>query len=115
MPQCKLDVTLEPLSAAYLNQVERLWSDPAVIRYTSIRTPCTREAAAERLSNLSGRPTVFAVLHAGKFCGVAGCLPVEGETFGLFYQLLPSYCLFRCGRGIRFFWTFWTGTRHFSP
>ena len=90
MPQCKLDVTLEPLSAAYLNQVERLWSDPAVIRYTSIRTPCTREAAAERLSNLSGRPTVFAVLHAGKFCGVAGCLPVEGETFGLFYQL-PSY------------------------
>ena len=91
MPQCKLDVTLEPLSAAYLNQVERLWSDPAVIRYTSIRTPCTREAAAERLSNLSGRPTVFAVLHAGKFCGVAGCLPVEGETFGLFYQLLPSY------------------------
>ena len=34
MPQCKLDVTLEPLSAAYLNQVERLWSDPAVIRYT---------------------------------------------------------------------------------
>ena len=40
MPQCKLDVTLEPLSAAYLNQVERLWSDPAVIRYTSIRTPC---------------------------------------------------------------------------
>ena len=47
MPQCKLDVTLEPLSAAYLNQVERLWSDPAVIRYTSIRTPCTREAAAD--------------------------------------------------------------------
>lgn len=91
MPQCKLDVTLEPLSAAYLNQVERLWSDPAVIRYTSIRTPCTREAAAERLSNLSGRPTVFAVLHAGKFCGVAGCLPAEEETFGLFYQLLPSY------------------------
>ena len=29
--------------------------------------------------------------YAGKFCGVAGCLPVEGETFGLFYQLLPSY------------------------
>lgn len=49
------------------------------------------EAAAERLSNLSGRPTVFAVLHAGKFCGVAGCLPAEEETFGLFYQLLPSY------------------------
>ena len=22
---------------------------------------------------------------------MAGCLPVEGETFGLFYQLLPSY------------------------
>lgn len=91
-------VTLEPLSTAHLPGLERLWSDPAVIRYTSIGEPCDAGAAAHRFyrlrscqTALSG-PVIFAVLRDGRFCGVAGCPPVDAEkgTFGLFYQLQRS-------------------------
>lgn len=89
-------VTLEPLSTAHLPGLEELWSDPSVIRYTNIAEPCDGDAAAHRLFQLRNcqaalpGPTIFAVLRDGRFCGIAGCPPVdaEQETFGLFYQLL---------------------------
>ena len=97
-------VTLEPLSTAHLSGLEALWSDSAVIRYTNVSEPCGGDEAAHRLYRLRScqtalaGPTIFAVLRDGKFCGIAGCPPVDAEqgTFGLFYQLLPDVW----GRGV---------------
>lgn len=97
-------VTLEPLTERCLDQAARLWSSPAVIRYTNIEKPCTREEAAERLRRLLDsqralpEPVIFAVLQAGRFCGAAGSPPVDADRgiFGLFYQLLPE----AWGRGV---------------
>lgn len=95
-----MDVTLEPLSREHLDGAAELWGDPRVIRYTAVPAPCDRQAAAARLEALLERqtdpPLLFAVLEAGRFCGVAGCLPAEEGTFGLFYQLLPAVW----GRGV---------------
>lgn len=89
---------LEPLSAFHLAGLTALWSDPAVIRYTNVEEPCGESAAALRLERLRScqaalpGPTIFAVLRDGRFCGIAGCPPVDAAqgTFGLFYQLLRS-------------------------
>lgn len=89
---------LTPLSTAHLTGLERLWSDPTVIRYTNVAEPCSADAAAHRFYQLRScqaalpGPTIFAVLRNGRFCGVAGCPPVDAERgiFGLFYQLLPE-------------------------
>ena len=97
-------VTLEPLSAAHLPGLERLWGDPAVIRYTNVPLPCTAPEAAERLERMLScqaglpAPVLFAVLEKGRFRGIAGCPPVDAARgrFGLFYQLLPA----AWGRGI---------------
>ena len=93
-----LGVALEPLAERHLDQTARLWGDPAVIRYTNMEKPCTREEAAERLRLLLDsqrtlpEPVIFAVLQAGRFCGAAGSPPVDADQgiFGLFYQLLPE-------------------------
>lgn len=92
-----MNVTLEPLAAEHLPDLTALWSDPAVIRWTNIPHLCGREEAAYRLDQLRKSqaalpgPTIFAVLRNGKFCGIAGCPPVDAAqgTFGLFYQLCP--------------------------
>nr|WP_326185322.1 GNAT family N-acetyltransferase [uncultured Oscillibacter sp.] len=99
-----MDLKLEPLSMAHLSGLEALWSDPAVIRYTNLAEPCDGDAAALRLERLRSYqtllpgPTIFAVLGDGRFCGIAGCPPVDEArgTFGLFYQLLPEVW----GRGV---------------
>lgn len=86
----------EPLSTAHLPGLEELWGGPAVIRYTNIAKPRDKAAAAHRLfqpwhcrAALPG-PTIFAVLRDRRFCGIAGCPPVDAaqETFRLSYQLL---------------------------
>lgn len=97
-------LTLEPLSAAHLSGLERLWSDPAVIRYTNIPMPCTAAETAARLNRMlscqTGLPAsvIFAVLEEGAFQGIAGCPPVDvsQRRFALFYQLLPA----AWGRGV---------------
>lgn len=91
-------VTLEPLSTAHLPGLEQLWGDQDVIRYTNMAESCGGDEAANRLYALLNSqralpgPTVFAVLRDGRFCGIAGCPPVDAEkgTFGLFYQLLRT-------------------------
>ena len=70
-----------------------------MIRFTNVERPLDRTEAAERLELLlAGQrglpgPTVFAVTWDGRFCGLAGCLPVDAAAgvFGLFYQLLPAF------------------------
>lgn len=99
-------VTLQPLTASDVESAAVLWADPAVIRFTRVERPCTREEAAERLELLlRGQrrlpvPTVFSVQWEGRFCGLAGCPPVDGEehVFGLFYQLLPAFWGLGAGR-----------------
>ena len=92
-------VALEPLTAAHLDGAAALWGDPAVIRFTNVERPLDRDGAAERLELLlAGQrglpgPTVFAVRWDGRFCGLAGCPPVDAAAgvFGCFYQLLPAF------------------------
>lgn len=96
--EAPMNITLEPLEAERLPDLTALWSDPAVIRWTNIPCLCGREEAAYRLDQLRKcqaslpGPTIFAVLRDGKFCGIAGCPPVDAAqgTFGLFYQLCPA-------------------------
>ena len=92
-------VALEPLTAAHRDGAAALWGDPAVIRFTNVERPLNREEAAERLELLlAGQrglpgPTVFAVRWDGRFCGLAGCPPVDAAAgvVGCFYQLLPAF------------------------
>lgn len=102
--EAPMNITLEPLAAEHLPDLTALWSDPAVIRWTNIPHLCGREEAAYRLDQLRKHqaalpgPTIYAVLRNGKFCGIAGCPPVDTAqgAFGLFYQLLPE----AWGRGV---------------
>ncbi|WP_295582517.1 GNAT family N-acetyltransferase [uncultured Oscillibacter sp.] len=94
-----------PLSAAHLEGVAALWREAAVIRYTNVPGPCGPAESRRRLDQLLAcqaglpAPTIFALEEGGRFCGIAGCPPVETGVFGLFYQLSPA-CWGR-GLGLR--------------
>ena len=98
-------LAFEPLSEAHLDIVSALWADPAVIRYTSVDAPLTRDEAAVRLAGLlrageAAGTVLFAVVYGGEICGIVGCPPVnagKGE-YGLFYQIRGS----DWGKGVGF-------------
>lgn len=95
-----------PLSETHLEACAALWADPEVIRYTNILTPCSYAESKTRLSQLLQAqaslsfPSIFAIQKDGRFCGIVGCLAIEGmpSSFGLFYQLQRA----DWGRGIGF-------------
>ena len=82
----------QPLEQRYLDDLYTLWSDPAVIRYTGILQPCTREQARHKLLCLQ-QSDGFVILQQHTFVGIIGCPAIDRETeqFGLFYQLKPDF------------------------
>lgn len=84
-------LSFRPLTPEDAGALAAVWSDPEVIRYTAILSPCTSEEIRRRIEAL--RPMdVFLIRRAGQAVGVAGCPPVDRErrVFGLFYQLRRS-------------------------
>ncbi|MDO4174989.1 MAG: GNAT family N-acetyltransferase [Eubacteriales bacterium] len=81
----------QPLDMQHLHDVQRLWTDPAVIQYTGAPEPCTAEQAKHKLNQLR-QPDVFAVFEQDRFIGIVGCPCINKQTleFGLFYQFIPA-------------------------
>ena len=80
------------ISGGYLHELQELWSDREVIRYTNIINPITPEETRRRISQLEGHD-VFAIFCGGEFIGVAGCIKIAGEeaAYGLFYQICRRF------------------------
>ncbi|MCD8356737.1 MAG: GNAT family N-acetyltransferase [Clostridia bacterium] len=81
----------EPLCEQYLEDLQLLWSDPAVIRYTGTPEPYTLEQTRQKLHRLQ-QSDVFVILQDHVFVGIVGCLCIDNKTvqFGLFYLLKQS-------------------------
>lgn len=81
----------QPLDMQHLHDVQRLWTDLAVIQYTGAPEPCTEEQAQYKLHQLC-QSDAFAVFHQDCLIGVVGCPCINKQTleFGLFYQFIPA-------------------------
>ena len=88
----------EPLSMAHLEGLSQMWADPAVIRWTNVKSPCSPMESRMRLETLLENqqeapfPTMHTILVDGQVRGLVGCPGVSwpDQIFGLFYQLQRS-------------------------
>lgn len=82
----------EPLSEQYLDDLQLLWSDRAVLRYTGMPEPYTLEQTKQKLYWLQ-QSDVLVILKDHVFAGIVGCPCIDARTvqFGLFYQLKQSF------------------------
>lgn len=80
-----------PLENASAEELECVWSDADVIRYTGIPKPCTPEQIEARRQKLA-QLDAFAVRLDGELIGVVGCPCMEDgmPVYGLFYQFRKS-------------------------
>lgn len=81
----------EPLNDSHSNSLLSIWSDEEVIRYTSIKSPCTLDEIRERIKRLKAFD-VFIVRNEDKIIGIIGCPCINQEKlqYGLFYQFCKS-------------------------
>ena len=81
----------EPLNDSHANSLASIWSDEDVIRYTSIKTPCTPEEIRDRI-NVLKEFDVFIVRKEDAVIGIIGCpcMDQEKRQYGLFYQFCKS-------------------------
>lgn len=81
----------QALDIRYLHNLQQLWSDPAVIRYTGTPEPYTLEQTRQKLERLQ-QSDVFVVFQQHRFIGIVGCPCIDTKTleFGLFYQFRQS-------------------------
>lgn len=62
----------QALDIRYLHNLQQLWSDPAVIRYTGTPEPYTLEQTRQKLERLQ-QSDVFVVFQQHRFIGIVGC------------------------------------------
>lgn len=81
----------ELLDDSHINSLLPIWSDPEVIRYTNIKSPCTLEEINNRIKALK-QHDVFIVRSNENVIGIIGCpcIDKDQKQFGLFYQFCRS-------------------------
>ncbi|MGL4799745.1 MAG: GNAT family N-acetyltransferase [Cellulosilyticaceae bacterium] len=77
----------EVLNASHIPDLVPIWGDPDVIRYTSIKEPCSLDEIRKRIVYLWSFD-VFAVRLKGEVIGIIGCPSLDSErnAYGIFYQ-----------------------------
>lgn len=85
------DLKYEPLEDSHASDLLPIWGDQDVIRYTSIKAPCTIEEIKDRIYILK-EWDVFIVRSEGHVIGISGCPAMDREKrqFGIFYQFRKS-------------------------
>ena len=80
------------IDIAYSRELQNLWSDNEVIRYTNIQKPLTMEETKKRIDRLK-QSDVFVIVKDEELIGVVGCPETEGQfaEFGLFYQIKSCF------------------------
>ena len=81
----------ELLDKSHMNCLLPVWSDPKVIRYTNIKSPCTLEEVRERIDVLK-KHDVFVVRSNEDVIGIIGCpcIDQDKKQYGLFYHFRRS-------------------------
>ena len=81
----------ELLDDSHINSLLPIWSDPEVIQYTNIKSPCTFEEINNRIKALK-QHDVFVVRNNEDVIGIIGCPCIDQDKnqFGLFYQFCRS-------------------------
>ncbi len=81
----------ESLNDCHVNELLPIWADEDVIRFTSIKAPCTLAEIRDRI-NILKQYDVFVVKNYDSVIGVIGCPCIDKSKsqYGMFYHFSKS-------------------------
>lgn len=79
------------LEESHEEELIAVWGDVDVIKYTNIKSPCSRDEIKKRMNRFKDSD-IFVVTDNNEFIGIIGCPCVNKEKceYGVFYQFKKS-------------------------